>query len=145
MLLYLSLFAGCEYRGYSSDITRTWPVSGRFAPEQKVLYEIVLDVQKRLIECLKEMPSLDDVFRTMCFLLGRKLQDIGLIPKNIGDEKLLAMAYLYCPHHVSHYLGMDVHDAGKVSRSIRLQPGMIITIEPGKLARSRFVLKELFV
>ncbi|XP_070167671.1 xaa-Pro aminopeptidase 3 [Polyergus mexicanus] len=123
--------AGCEYHGYSSDITRTWPISGKFSPEQRVLYEIVLDVQKNLIETLKNMPSLDNVFRHMCFLLGKRLQEINLIPKNIDEEKLLTAAYTYCPHHVSHYLGMDVHDTGKISRSIRIQPGMIITIEPG--------------
>lgn len=138
MFLYLSLsvFAGCEYHGYSSDITRTWPISGRFTPEQRVLYEIVLDVQKNLIESLKETPSLDNTFHHMCLLLGRRLQEIGLIPKKIDDDKLLAAAYMYCPHHVSHYLGMDVHDTGKISRSIRIQPGMIITIEPGTLFKS---------
>ncbi|XP_019886845.1 xaa-Pro aminopeptidase 3 isoform X2 [Ooceraea biroi] len=123
--------AGCEYHGYSSDITRTWPINGKFTPEQRVLYEIVLDVQKHLIESLKEMPSLDEAFHYMCSLLGKRLQEIGLIPKNIDDDKLVAAAYEYCPHHVSHYLGMDVHDTGKISRGIKIQPGMIITIEPG--------------
>ncbi|KYN36963.1 putative Xaa-Pro aminopeptidase 3 [Trachymyrmex septentrionalis] len=123
--------AGCEYHGYSSDITRTWPISGKFTPEQKVLYEIVLDVQKNLIKSLKEMPSLDNAFRHMCFLLGERLQEINVIPKNIEESKLLAAAYAYCPHHVSHYLGMDVHDTGKISRSVKIQPGMIITMEPG--------------
>ncbi|XP_011881842.1 PREDICTED: probable Xaa-Pro aminopeptidase 3 [Vollenhovia emeryi] len=123
--------AGCEYHGYSSDITRTWPISGKFTPEQKVLYEIVLDVQKSLIGSLREMPSLDNAFRHMCFLLGERLQEIGVLPKDLDENKLLTAAYAYCPHHVSHYLGMDVHDTGKISRSIRIQPGMIITIEPG--------------
>lgn len=103
----------------------------------------MLDVQKHLIESLKEMPSLDKAFHYMCALLGRRLQDIGLIPKNINDDKLLAAAYTYCPHHVSHYLGMDVHDTGKISRSVKIQPGMIVTIEPGML-HSR-IFKELFV
>ncbi|XP_020288872.1 probable Xaa-Pro aminopeptidase 3 isoform X2 [Pseudomyrmex gracilis] len=129
--------AGCEFHGYSSDITRTWPINGKFTPEQKVLYEIVLDVQKRLIESLTEMPSLDDVFRRMCLLLGERLQEIDLIPKKIGKDQLFEAAYAYCPHHVSHYLGMDVHDTGKISRSIRTQPGMIITIEPGVYISSK--------
>lgn len=93
----------------------------------------MLDVQKNLIETLKDMPSLDNVFRHMCFILGKRLQEINLIPKNLDEEKLLTAAYTYCPHHVSHYLGMDVHDTGKISRSIRIQPGMIITIEPGMI------------
>lgn len=99
----------------------------------------MLDVQKRLIESLTEMPSLDDVFRRMCLLLGERLQEIDLIPKKIGKDQLFEAAYAYCPHHVSHYLGMDVHDTGKISRSIRTQPGMIITIEPGTIQRITFV------
>lgn len=131
--LSLSTFSGCEYHGYSSDITRTWPISGKFTPEQKALYELVLDVQKDLIQSLRNLSSLDNTFQRMCVLLGKKLQDIGLIPTNISEEKMLAAAYVYCPHHVSHYLGMDVHDTGKISRSIQIQPGMIITIEPGMI------------
>lgn len=77
------------------------------------------------------MPSLDSTFRRMCALLGERLQDIGLIPTGISAEKASTAAYMYCPHHVSHYLGMDVHDTGKISRDIQIQPGMIITIEPG--------------
>ncbi|XP_014477956.1 PREDICTED: probable Xaa-Pro aminopeptidase 3 [Dinoponera quadriceps] len=123
--------AGCEYHGYTSDITRTWPISGKFTPEQKVLYEVVLDLQKDLIEGLKEMPSLDNTYHRMCTLLGEKLRDVGLIPRTITEDKVFAAACTYCPHHVSHYLGMDVHDTGKISRSIQIQPGMIITIEPG--------------
>lgn len=79
------------------------------------------------------MPSLDQLYHDMCFLLGKKLQEIGLIPKHLSGKELLSAVYTYCPHHVSHYLGMDVHDTGKISRSIKLQPGMIITIEPGRI------------
>ncbi|CAD6216369.1 GSCOCG00004524001-RA-CDS [Cotesia congregata] len=123
--------AGCEYHGYSSDITRTWPISGSFSPQQKILYEIVLEVQKLLINKLKNLPTLDDLFYDMGNLLGKRLQEIGLIPKNFSHDRLAATAFTYCPHHVSHYLGMDVHDTGKISRSIRTQPGMIVTVEPG--------------
>ncbi|XP_008545124.1 xaa-Pro aminopeptidase 3 [Microplitis demolitor] len=123
--------AGCEYHGYSSDITRTWPVNGTFNPQQKILYEVVLEVQKSLINKLKELPTLDELFYDMCDLLGKRLQEIGLIPKNISDDKLVSAAFTYCPHHVSHYLGMDVHDTGKISRSVKTQPGMIVTVEPG--------------
>lgn len=110
---------GCEYHGYSSDVTRTWPINGRFTPEQKILYDIVLDVQTILIHRLREMPTLDQLFRDMCFLLGKRLQEIGLIPKHLNGDKLISAAYTYCPHHVSHYLGMDVHDAGNISRGDR--------------------------
>ncbi|KAJ8681468.1 hypothetical protein QAD02_017255 [Eretmocerus hayati] len=123
--------AGCEYHGYTSDITRTWPIDGSFTDYQRVLYEIVLEIQKILINKLAEMPSLDMVYHDMCSLLGSKLQGEGLIPKNLSGNELLQAAYSYCPHHVSHYLGMDVHDTSRISRSIRVQPGMIVTVEPG--------------
>ncbi|XP_078045801.1 xaa-Pro aminopeptidase 3 [Augochlora pura] len=129
--------AGCEYHGYTSDVTRTWPINGKFTQEQKLLYDIILDIQNILIYRLKEMPTLDQLFHDMCSLLGRRLQEIGLIPKDLIGDKLLSAAYMYCPHHVSHYLGMDVHDTGKISRSIKLQPGMIVTVEPGIYINSR--------
>lgn len=123
--------AGCEYHGYSSDVTRTWPISGTFTREQRILYDIVLDVQNILINKLKELPSLDQLYHDMCSLLGNRLQEIGLIPTHLNKNELLSAVYAYCPHHVSHYLGMDVHDTGKVSRNVKLQPGIIVTVEPG--------------
>lgn len=129
--VYLSFFAGCEYHGYSSDITRTWPIDGTFTSQQRILYEIVLDVQKRLTERLAELPTLDKVFHDMCIMLGQRLQEIGLIPASLTGDKLLSAAYTYCPHHVSHYLGMDVHDTGTIPRTIAIKPGMIVTMEPG--------------
>ncbi|XP_012253485.2 xaa-Pro aminopeptidase 3-like [Athalia rosae] len=129
--------AGCEYHGYSSDITRTWPINGTFTPQQRILYEVVLDIQKELIEKLRNMPTLDSIFHEMCLLMGKRLQDVGLIPKSVGHDKLLAAAFSYCPHHASHYLGMDVHDTGKISRSIKVRPGMIVTVEPGIYVNAR--------
>lgn len=129
--------AGCEYHGYTSDITRTWPINGTFTREQKLLYEIVLDVQIALIQALKEMPSLDQLYRNMCSLLAKNLQEIGLIPESLSGNKLLTTMHMYCPHHVSHYLGMDVHDTGKISREIKVQPGMVVTVEPGLYVNSK--------
>lgn len=77
------------------------------------------------------MPSLDMLYHDMCALLGERLQEECLIPKYLSGNKLISAAYSFCPHHVSHYLGMDVHDTSKISRSIRVQPGMIVTVEPG--------------
>ena len=125
--------AGCEYGGYSSDITRTWPVNGHFSDAQKVLYEILNTVQKELLECLQNEggENLDQLFDTMCLKLGRYLKEIGLIDKRVCGIDMARAAYKFCPHHVSHYLGMDVHDTPLVSRSIALEPGMICTVEPG--------------
>ncbi|XP_037828800.1 xaa-Pro aminopeptidase 3 isoform X1 [Lucilia sericata] len=126
--------AGCEYGGYSSDITRTWPINGKFTDAQKTLYDVVLLLQKELIDTLLREggETLDHLFDTMCLKLGKYLQEIGLVPNDINDIVGLTRAgYKFCPHHVSHYLGMDVHDTPLIPRSLRLMPGMVCTVEPG--------------
>lgn len=127
------LDAGCEYGGYSSDITRTWPVNGNFTEPQRVLYEIVLNLQQDLLKNLLNPGglTLDELFDTMCLKLGRYLQEIHLIPRDKSGYELARAAYKFCPHHVSHYLGMDVHDTPLVSRSNKLIPGNVFTVEPG--------------
>uniref|UniRef100_D3TND4 Xaa-pro aminopeptidase n=1 Tax=Glossina morsitans morsitans TaxID=37546 RepID=D3TND4_GLOMM len=126
--------AGCEYGGYTSDITRTWPVNGEFSEPQKILYDIVLELQKELINImLKEGgQTLDELFDTMCIKLGKYLQEAGIVSKSIDDLIGLGRAgYEFCPHHVSHYLGMDVHDTPQIPRNLTLLPGMVCTVEPG--------------
>ncbi|XP_044756035.1 xaa-Pro aminopeptidase 3 [Coccinella septempunctata] len=123
--------AGCEYHGYSSDITRTWPIEGRFTKEQEELYEVVLQTQKEVIGLCTNLPPLDSLFDSMCKILGKKLQELGLIPKSLSGTSLLKASYRFCPHHVSHYLGMDVHDTPSITRNIPTRPGMIVTVEPG--------------
>lgn len=123
--------AGCEYHGYTSDLTRTWPVSGRFTPEQKQLYDAVLATQEACLKMCTTDYSLDDIYREMLIVLGHQLQSIGIIPSDIRKKDILSLATKFCPHHVGHYLGMDVHDTSEISRQIKLKPGMVITIEPG--------------
>lgn len=137
--------AGCEYHGYSSDITRTWPVNGRFSQSQRDLYEAVLSVQTELIRMCTTLPSLDSLFHAMCSLLGLRLQELGVLSSRSTQDELSRAAYSFCPHHVSHYLGMDVHDTALIPRSGPLEPGMVITVEPGvyvsplnKLAPSQY-------
>lgn len=77
--------------------------------------------------------TLDALFDSMCLRLGKYLQEVGLVKRNLSDTELAQAAYKFCPHHVSHYLGMDVHDTPMMSRAIRLVPGMVFTIEPGEL------------
>lgn len=127
------LDAGCEYGGYSSDITRTWPVNGSFTEPQRVLYEIVLNLQEDLLKTLLNPGglTLDELFDTMCLRLGKYLQEAHLIPRDKIGYELARDAYKFCPHHVSHYLGMDVHDTPLVSRSNKLIPGNVFTVEPG--------------
>ncbi|VVC43026.1 Aminopeptidase P, N-terminal,Creatinase/Aminopeptidase P, N-terminal,Peptidase [Cinara cedri] len=123
--------AGCEYHGYSSDISRTWPANGFFSDAQKTLYEATLCVQKELIDMCQARPSLDTLYEAMCFKLGKALTEAHVFKKNVNPSELNVLARVLCPHHVSHYLGMDVHDIGTVKKNIKTEPGFIITIEPG--------------
>lgn len=127
----LFFFVGCEYGGYSSDITRTWPVNGKFSPAQRTLYELVYALHADLLHYVANVRpiSLDQLHLMMCVRLGEYLQQIGFIPKNV-DSSIYASEY--CPHHVSHYLGMDIHDSAFIGRDVPLKPGMIFTVEPGE-------------
>ncbi|KAJ8254365.1 hypothetical protein COCON_G00209770 [Conger conger] len=125
------LDGGCEYFGYVSDVTRTWPVNGKFSPAQAELYEAVLEVQMTCLSLCCPGVSLDHIYSSMLALLGGKLRDLGIIPPSASNADAAKAARRYCPHHVGHYLGMDVHDTPELSRSQPLQPGMAITIEPG--------------
>jgi Xaa-Pro aminopeptidase len=102
---------GPDYRYYIADITRTWPVNGKFTPEQRKAYLDVLTIQNKLIELVKPGVSIDDVYA-----LHKKLSE----EMGYGDN------YIHGP---SHYLGIDVHDVGDNSKPV--VPGVIITIEPG--------------
>jgi hypothetical protein len=79
---------GCEYHGYSSDITRTWPVNGRFSQPQRDLYEAVLSVQTELIRMCATLPSLDSLFHAMCSLLGLRLQELGVLSSRTTQDEL---------------------------------------------------------
>ncbi|KAF9424993.1 hypothetical protein BGZ94_007940 [Podila epigama] len=119
--------AGGEYNGYASDITRTWPVNGKFTDAQKDLYEVVLRANKECIKlCTEEHGlSLNQIHFNSMRLTLEGLAKLGIkaLPNDV-DRRLY-------PHHVGHYLGMDVHDTGDISRSRTLKEGMVVTIEPG--------------
>uniref|UniRef100_A0AAQ4QMC2 X-prolyl aminopeptidase 3, mitochondrial n=1 Tax=Gasterosteus aculeatus aculeatus TaxID=481459 RepID=A0AAQ4QMC2_GASAC len=124
------LDGGCEYFGYVSDVTRTWPVNGKFSPAQAEVYEAVLEVQRSCLSLCSPGVSLDHIYSTMLALLGRQLRRLGVVKASTSDADAVKAARRFCPHHVGHYLGMDVHDTPELSRSQPLQPGMAITIEP---------------
>ena len=108
-------------------------MSGKFSPAQKVLYDIVLDVQSELIKVLEsqETVSVDGLYAKMQAFLSRNLESAGLI-RDKGDRLgVHRFVNQLCPHHVSHYLGMDVHDTAYVAKSVDLKPNMVITVEPG--------------
>ncbi|KAM3914503.1 xaa-Pro aminopeptidase 3 [Leptodactylus fuscus] len=125
------LDGGCEASCYVSDITRTWPINGKFTVAQTELYESVLEVQKSCLNLCLPGISLENLYSHMLIQLGNKLRDLGIVKERCNDSQLYKAARRYCPHHVGHYLGMDVHDTPLISRSLPLQPGMVITIEPG--------------
>ena len=112
---------GAEYRGYAADITRTFPVSGEFTEEQRLIYELVLRAQQEAIgECLDGREFWDPHRRAV------QIMTDGLIELGIITEPEEARPYL--PHGTSHYLGLDVHDVG---RARILRTGMVLTVEPG--------------
>ncbi|PNS14931.1 hypothetical protein CAC42_2160 [Sphaceloma murrayae] len=118
--------AGGEYGGYITDITRTWPVNGKFSPAQKDLYNMVLGVQRNCISLCREDANmhLDKLHRIADQGLKDGLRQLGF------DSSGTAMDTLF-PHHVGHYIGLDVHDAPGHPRTDHLQEGHCITIEPG--------------
>ncbi len=127
--------AGAEYNYYASDITRCHPVSGKFTSRQQEIYDQLLGVQKKVISLMK--PGTD--FRKLQQVTIDALVDLALeqrLLKGSRDEIIEKGLYQkYYPHGVSHFLGLDVHDAGKVDRSKDqgrpLEEGMVLTVEPG--------------
>ncbi|KAI7874557.1 hypothetical protein K492DRAFT_214514 [Lichtheimia hyalospora FSU 10163] len=118
---------GGEYHGYASDITRTWPVNGKFTEPQRQLYQAVLNVNKACIKlCTEEAKiSLHGIHAVSARLMKEELAKIGFQTNRWDLERILY------PHHVGHYLGLDVHDCHDLDRSRRLKKNMVITIEPG--------------
>lgn len=119
--------AGGEYGGYITDITRTWPVSGKFSPAQKDMYEMILAVQKSCISLCREDAdtTLDKLHRVAENGLRNGLKDLGF---DTARSDCLDTLF---PHHVGHYIGLDVHDAPGFPRTDRLRENQCITIEPG--------------
>ena len=119
--------AGGEYGGYITDITRTWPVSGKLSDPQKDMYEMILAVQKSCISLCREDAdtTLDKLHRIAEDGLRNGLKDLGF---NTSRSDCLDTLF---PHHVGHYIGLDVHDAPGYPRTDRLRENQCITIEPG--------------
>ena len=125
--------AGCEFAMYAGDITRTFPVNGKFTQPQREIYELVLKAQKRAIELLVPGNSIklanDEVIR----IKTQGLVDLGILKGDVDkliEEKAYRQFYM---HGLGHWLGLDVHDVGRYDddRSRKLEVGMIITVEPG--------------
>ncbi len=126
--------AGAEYDYYTGDITRTFPVNGKFSVAQKKVYEGVLAVQKDLIEMIKPGLPFKDLQDTAIDRLTELMIELKLLTGH-KDELIKSLAFKkYYPHGVSHFLGMDVHDSGRYmfgKEPRQLEPGVCFTIEPG--------------
>lgn len=126
--------AGCEYRGYAADITRTFPVNGRFSGAQKAVYEIVLAGQQAAIDNIAVGNDWDQPHQASVEVITEGLKDIGLLQGDLGGLIESGAYRRFYMHRVGHWLGMDVHDVGdyKVHGQWRqLEAGMVMTVEPG--------------
>ncbi|MCC5810020.1 MAG: Xaa-Pro aminopeptidase [Ectothiorhodospiraceae bacterium] len=130
----LLIDAGCELDCYASDITRTFPVSGRFTAEQRAVYDIVLEAQLAAIDAVRAGNHWNMPHEAALRVLTQGLVDLGVL-RGAVDDLIESEAYRpYYMHRTGHWLGMDVHDVGeyRVDGHWReLEPGMVLTVEPG--------------
>jgi Xaa-Pro aminopeptidase len=112
---------GAEYHGYTADITRTIPISGKFSPEQKQIYELVLKAQEEAMKICKPGATFGQLTKATRNVINKGLKDLGIIQSDTAKHP-------YYPHSCCHHIGLDVHDRGDYSK---LQENMVITIEPG--------------
>ncbi|MGB5081751.1 MAG: aminopeptidase P N-terminal domain-containing protein [Burkholderiales bacterium] len=143
----LLIDAGCELDGYASDLTRTFPVGGKFSAAQRSIYELVLAAQSAAIAAVRAGESWEGPHNAAVKVLARGFVDLGLCrgsPESVvesGDYKRFYM------HRTGHWLGLDVHDAGEYKSGgewRRLEPGMTLTVEPGCYIRPADGVPEPF-
>lgn len=136
----LLIDAGAEYDYYAADISRTFPVNGKYSKAQRTLYDIVLEAQYAAIEQVKPGNHWNDPHEAAVKVLTQGLKDVGILKGSL-NKLLEDQAYKpYYMHRTGHWLGMDVHDVGdyKVDTEWRvLEPGMTLTIEPGLYISAR--------
>ena len=126
--------AACEYQLYASDITRTFPVNGKFSPEQKALYDVVLKAQLAAIDAVRIGNSYKEPHRIAVRILVQGLLDLGLMQGDIEQIIESESFHQFYMHGTGHWLGMDVHDVGsyKIEGEWRAyEEGMAVTVEPG--------------
>src|SRR5437762_1111744 len=130
----LLIDAAAEYGYHSSDITRTFPVNGRFTAPQRAIYEIVLAAQLTAIAAAKPGVRYEAMHEAARRVLVEGLVDLKLLPKGVADSLAMHLYREFYMHGTGHWLGMDVHDVGdyKIHGESRvLEPGMVFTVEPG--------------
>jgi Xaa-Pro aminopeptidase len=130
----LLIDAGCEYQCYASDVTRTFPINGRFSPEQRAVYEIVLEANLAAIAKVRPGNHWNDPHDAAVRVVTHGLVKLGLLKGRVASLEKDEAYKRFFMHRTGHWLGMDVHDVGdyKVGDEWRvLEPGMVMTIEPG--------------
>ncbi|MFH0710341.1 MAG: aminopeptidase P N-terminal domain-containing protein [Pseudomonadota bacterium] len=127
--------AACEWELYASDITRTFPVNGKFTEAQRAVYEKVLDVQLRVIEAMKPDVKRDWLQSYSEELLCQALIDLGILNGEVSTLLEAKAHKKYAPHGIGHWMGLDVHDpcpyVDDDGQSLAFKAGMVMTIEPG--------------
>lgn len=138
--------AGFEYRGYASDYTRTYPANGSFTEKQAEVYEAVLAAQKEVIKASKPGIKMEELHIMAARTMMQGLLDVGLVTGSVDDLMDNDIFALFFPHGLGHFLGLDTHDVGGYPKGVgridrpgikylrtrrTLQPGMVLTIEPG--------------
>jgi Xaa-Pro aminopeptidase len=130
----LLIDAGCEYGYYASDVTRTFPVGRDFSREQQAIYELVLQAQLEGIAATNPGATLDEIHKLCIAVITRGLVGLGLLQGEV-DKLIETESYKrFFMHRTSHWLGMDVHDVGayfEAGAPRKLEPGMVLTVEPG--------------
>ena len=143
----LLIDAGCEFQSYASDITRTFPVNGRFSGPQRDVYELVLASQHACIAAVRPGVDFHDYHKVAERVLAQGYIDLGLCSGTL-DEVLESGSYKqFYMHRAGHWLGLDVHDAGVYQVkgvSQKLVPGMVLTVEPGTYIRPADNVPEAF-
>ena len=155
----LLIDAGCEFDGYASDITRTFPVNGKFSGPQKDLYELVLAAQSAALEQARPGKRYIEGHDAAVRVLAQGMLDLGLLDKNASgtlDDVIAKKTYQqFYMHGTGHWIGMDVHDVGAYREAVvpenekerpyrRLQAGMMLTVEPGIYVRPAEGVPEQF-
>ena len=130
----LLLDAGAEYKGYASDITRTFPINGRYSPAQRDIYDLVLKAQMSCVEMVRPGVTHDELKQHSIEVLTEGMVELGLLkgdPEQLIKDKKYEKFYM---HGLGHMIGIDVHDVGRYyhgKESRALEPGVVMTVEPG--------------
>ncbi len=125
--------AGCEYEGYAADISRTFPVSGRFSPAQRKIHDLVLAAQREAIDKVRPGNAFDEFHETACRVLTEGLIELGLLSGGLEENLEHARYKRFYMHKTGHWLGLDVHDVGDYridGHSRVLEKNMVTTVEP---------------